>query len=168
LDTARNVNYLSDLEKDVILEINMVRSDPKKYAEMYINPSKSAAAREAYNELLRTPSLPVLQPKLGLSLAAKDHVLDTGPRGMTGHTGSDRSTLSQRINRYGTWRTSISENCSYGMGTGRDINIQLLESRGHRANIMNRNSTVVGVATGPHSRYRVMCVQKFAVDFTDK
>jgi len=168
LDTARNVNYLSDLEKDVILELNMARSDPKKYAQMYLNPNKSAAAKEAYDELMRSSSLAVLQPRRGLSQAAKDHVLDTGPKGITGHTGSDGSTLSQRANRHGTWRTGISENCSYGMSTARDINIQLLESSGHRANIMNGNSRVVGVATGPHRQYSQMCVQKFAVDYVDK
>ena len=38
LDTARNVNYLTRIEKDVILELNKVRSDPAKYAELYIRP----------------------------------------------------------------------------------------------------------------------------------
>ena len=38
LDTARNAPYLNDVEKDVILEMNKVRSDPKKYAELYIKP----------------------------------------------------------------------------------------------------------------------------------
>ena len=168
LDTARSVNYLSTLEKDVILELNMVRSDPRKYAQMYIDPNKSAAAREAYNELTRASSIPILQPRKGLSQAAKDHVLDTGPKGITGHTGADGSTLSQRANRYGTWGGGISENCSYGRNTGREINVQLLESSGHRKNIMNRDSRVVGVATGPHSQYRHMCVQKFAVNYTDR
>jgi hypothetical protein len=38
LDTARDAAYLSAIEKDVILEMNKVRSDPKKYAELYIKP----------------------------------------------------------------------------------------------------------------------------------
>jgi len=168
LDTARSANYLSDLEKDIILEINMVRTNPKRYAEMYINPGKSSDARAAYNELTRAANLTALQPRRGLSQAAKDHVLDTGPKGIVGHTGSDRSTFDQRMNRYGTWSGSISENCSYGMNTARSINIQLLESTGHRRNIMNGNSRVVGVATGPHSQYRFMCVQKFAAGYTDR
>ncbi|MDA3817483.1 MAG: hypothetical protein PF486_08915, partial [Prolixibacteraceae bacterium] len=36
LDTARDVSYLSEKEKDIILEMNMVRSNPKKYAEQNI------------------------------------------------------------------------------------------------------------------------------------
>jgi hypothetical protein len=34
LDTAANVDYLTGIEKDVILEMNKVRTDPKKYAEL--------------------------------------------------------------------------------------------------------------------------------------
>jgi hypothetical protein len=38
LDTAAAMDYLSSAEKDVILEMNKARSDPKKYAELYIKP----------------------------------------------------------------------------------------------------------------------------------
>ena len=173
LDTARGVSYLSTLEKDIILEMNMARSDPKKYAEMYINPSQSAAAKECYDELRKSKSFSALQPKKGLSQAAKDHAADTGPKGIIGHTGSNGSSMSDRINRYGTWKSGISENVSYGYNTAREIVLQLLiddgvENRGHRKNIMNGNSKYVGVATGTHTRYRVMCVQDFAYTYVDK
>ena len=173
LDTARNVQYLSTLEKDIILEMNMARSDPKKYAEMYINPNLGAYAKECYNELRNTESLPVFNPKRGLSQAARDHVADTGPKGITGHDGADGSSMSGRINRYGTWGGGASENISYGYNTAREIVLQLLiddgvSSRGHRRNIMNKNSKYVGVSVGTHSVYRYMCVQDFAVEYTDK
>ncbi len=38
LDTAAEIDYLSPAEKDVILEMNKARADPKKYAELYIKP----------------------------------------------------------------------------------------------------------------------------------
>ena len=38
LDTARDVDYMDDIEKDVVLEMNMARTNPKKYAELYIEP----------------------------------------------------------------------------------------------------------------------------------
>ena len=38
LDVAKNVNYLSRVEKDVILEMNKVRTDPQKYAQLCIEP----------------------------------------------------------------------------------------------------------------------------------
>ncbi|MDR2576344.1 MAG: CAP domain-containing protein [Treponema sp.] len=172
-DTARGAYYLSNLEKDIILEINMARTDPKKYAEIYIDPKLGAYAKECYEELIKSESRPVLFPKKGLSQAAKDHVTDTGPKGAVGHDGTDGSSMSSRINRYGTWRSGASENISYGYNTAREIVLQLLiddgvTSRGHRKNIMDKNSRYVGVATGPHSIYRYMCVQDFAVDYTDK
>jgi len=173
LDTARDVYYLSDLEKDIILEMNMARSDPKKYAEMYINPNLGAYAKECYEELINSASRPTLFPKKGLSQAAKDHVADQGPKGLTGHNGTDGSSMSVRINRYGTWGGGASENISYGYNTAREIVLQLLiddgiESRGHRKNIMNINTRYAGIATGPHSVYRYMCVQDFAVEYTDR
>ena len=172
-DTARDVYYLSDLEKDIILEINLARSDPKKYAELYINPNLGAYAKECYEELRNAESRPMLFPKKGLSQAAKDHVADTGPKGVVGHDGTNGSTMGSRISRYGTWGTGASENISYGYNTAREIVLQLLiddgvASRGHRKNIMDKNSRYIGVATGPHATYRYMCVQDFAVEYTDK
>jgi hypothetical protein len=38
LNTAANTSYLSSLEKEIIYEINLFRSDPAKYAENYIAP----------------------------------------------------------------------------------------------------------------------------------
>jgi uncharacterized protein YkwD len=172
-DTARDVYYLSDLEKDIILEMNLVRSDPRKYAEMYINPNLGAYAKECFEELMNSESRPVLFPKKGLSQAAKDHVADTGPKGIVDHDGTDGSTMSSRISRYGTWGIGASENISCGYNTAREIVLQLLiddgvESRGHRRNIMNKNSRYVGVAAGLHAKYRYMCVQDFAVEYTDR
>ncbi|MDR1024140.1 MAG: hypothetical protein LBL56_00300, partial [Treponema sp.] len=130
LDTAAEVDYLSPAEKDVILEMNKARIDPKKYAELYIKPmlqynwggpfganSYLAPGETVYtstqegrngiqsciNDLSRRQSMSPLLPSKGLFLAAKDHADDTGPRGITGHTGSDRSSMGQRINRYGEW-----------------------------------------------------------------
>ncbi|MDR3236906.1 MAG: hypothetical protein LBT84_00205, partial [Spirochaetia bacterium] len=36
LDTARDADYLSEIEKNIIFELNKARSDPKRYAETYI------------------------------------------------------------------------------------------------------------------------------------
>ncbi|MCT7985346.1 hypothetical protein NG796_18905 [Laspinema sp. A4] len=48
-------------------------------------------------------SQPTLRPSRGISQAAADLVQDQGPRGGTGHTGSDRSTPFDPLNRYRPW-----------------------------------------------------------------
>jgi hypothetical protein len=197
LDTASNVSYLSPVEKDIILEMNKARTDPKKYAELYIKPmiqwfggpfgeNSYLAPGKVYtstnegkngiqsciNDLSRRQSIKLLMPAQGLFLAAKDHVKDTGSKGITGHTGSDGSSMGQRINRYGKWEGSAGENISYGHNIGRDIVVQLIiddgvSSRGHRNNILNEKFKYTGAAIGNHSGYTHMCVIDYANEYVD-
>ncbi len=118
LDTAREVSFLSDVEKDVILELNKVRTDPGLYAETYLVPRRVnyngryyerpgairlltregiRALDECIAELRRTVPVGVLGTKRGLSRSAADHATDQSRTGGTGHTGSDRSSMAERI-----------------------------------------------------------------------
>ena len=190
LDTARNVNYLTTLEKDIILETNKVRTNPQKYAELYLQPmlqyyngnrysvpgqvtivtqEGATGVQECIAALNRTAGVGVLTPERGMSLAAKDHVTDQSRTGQTGHDGSDGSTPDTRIRRYGTFPGAYTrgENISYGKTTARDIICQLLiddgvPGRGHRTNIMNRAFTQIGVGYGTHQRYGASCTITYA------
>jgi uncharacterized protein YkwD len=199
LDTAAEADYLSPAEKDVILEMNKVRADPEKYAELYIKPMLQytwggpfganaylapgetvytiteegrSGIQSCITDLSRRRSMAPLFPARGLSLAAKDHANDTGPKGITGHTGSDRSSMAQRINRYGKWGGGAGENISYGSNTGRDIVVQLLiddgvSNRGHRNNILNTNFKYAGCAVGSHSGFTYLCVIDYANEYVN-
>jgi hypothetical protein len=184
LNTARNVEYLSDTEKDVMLELNMVRHDPGKYAELYVKPlegernnilfsKEPRALGECYRELLKTRSIHILRPREGLSRAAADHVADQGKKGRTGHSGSDGSNPNRRCLRYGTGSMVGGENISYGLSYSRYIMLSLLidagvSSRGHRKNILDLDYYYAGISVGPHSRYGTMCVQDFAGAYVTK
>ena len=185
LDTAKDAEYLLPVAKDVILEMNKVRTNPKKYAELYIQPrlryysgknysvpgqitivtqEGAAAVNACIAALGRAGSAGILMPEKGMSLATKDHVADQGKTGQTGHNGSDRSTPESRMKRYGKFSGSwtLAENIAYGETTGRDIVCGLLiddgvPGRGHRTNIMNRAFTQTGAAYGTHPRYRASC-----------
>ena len=78
----------------------------------------------------------------GLVQAAKDHCYDIGRQGMISHTGSDGSSMGERMERYGSWNVAIAENISFSEKTAKDIVLQFIIddgnlSRGHRKNIMN-------------------------------
>ena len=189
-----NVNYLSRVEKDVILEMNKVRTDPQKYAQLYLQPELqyydgktyrkpgqiamiTSEGKEAVEECIAALSKmakgSALSPELGLSRAAKDHADDQGRTGQTGHTGSDGSDFISRIQRYGGGYLSVGENIAYGDDVARDIVIRLLiddglPSRGHRTNIMNPQYTKTGIAVGSHPRYGSMCVIDLADKYTSK
>ena len=190
LDTARNVDYLTVFEKNVILELNKVRSNPKKYGELYIKPILEnidgdsysepgkeemiitegiVVIRELYYVLSNMKNLPLLYPKPDLSLAAKEHVMDQGATGITGHFGSDNSSPSDRIKRQGSRTGNFfnTELILYGTNRADIIIMNILiddnhPSRENRKNILDPDFDQIGVSVGVHKRYGTMCVINLA------
>ena len=193
LNTAAKVDYLTSFEKEIIYEINLLRSNPAKYATDYIQPlsaqykkrvlfypgGKPIMTREgvrALNECIRalqsTGGLPLVYPSEGLTKAARDHVSDQSATGNTGHVGNDRSGFKERMERYGQWKFRIGENIAYGNFSARQIIIYLLiddgiKDRGHRKIFLNPDFKTVGVASGSHPEYELMSVMDFAGAFVN-
>ncbi len=184
--------YLTDLESEVVEEMNLARSEPGRYAQFleerrqyyrgrrFERPGQVAiitnegvsAVDEAIDFLRRAKPVGALRPSKGMSTAAKDHVRDQGPSGGTGHRGNDGSQMSDRVKHYGRWTGKIGENISYGRSDARDVVIQLIvddgiRTRGHRRNMFDPEFRVVGVACGEHVAYRAMCVMTFATGYLE-
>jgi uncharacterized protein YkwD len=179
-------DYLSELEKAILHEQNLARGNPSAYAEfareyrirfqgnLYVSGRRRfrtkeglKAVDEAIAFLVKTRAVPPLAPSRPLSLAARDHVKDTGPKGLTGHDGSDGSRPADRIARHGKWKKTCGENIAYGHSIAREIVLQLIiddgvPDRGHRRNMFNPDFKVSGVHVGPHKVYRVMSVITYA------
>jgi uncharacterized protein YkwD len=194
IDTTAGAGYLTEIERQVIIEINMVRTDPAEYARRYLVPLRSyyhntllqfpgeialstnegiRALDGCIRELQTIKPVSPLSPKKGLTLAARDHARDQAKTGATGHTGSDGSTPGVRLNRYGKWDISVGENINYGNEDAKRIVTSLLiddgvPSRGHRRNLLNATFKFVGASVGPHRVYGHMCVVDFAGSYRAK
>ncbi|WP_296663865.1 MULTISPECIES: CAP domain-containing protein [unclassified Treponema] len=153
LDTARNVDYLDDFEKNVILEMNKARTNPKQYADLYIVPrlenfdgynyvEKKMSAAGPYNRTTRTtegpaavkecinymynqsPRAPLL-PSKALTCAARDHAETQVVTDQLGHKGVDGSTPFERIGKYGIFMATA-ENIFYCVDTARNTVVKFL------------------------------------------
>jgi uncharacterized protein YkwD len=181
----------SPLERGIFDEVDQLRANPAAWADVLkaerpwfpghapAIPDEDALSTEGAVQTLEEAiaavealrgALPRVEFSPALSRAASDHVRDTGSRGLTGHRGADGSSLSQRIERYGKWSGHIAENIVYGPSGARDaIFEQLLDfgivDRGHRRTLLNPVWRYVGIACGPHTLYRTMCVLDFASEY---
>lgn len=192
-DGVEELDFLTDVEKEVILELNKARTNPAAYAKViedykrhyvgreiqfagripYYTQEGVSAVDEAIRFLKTAEAVPPLRVSRGLSYAAQAHVKDQGPTGLTGHSGSDKSTPRERIERFGEWGVTMGENISYGFWEAKEIVMQLIiddgvKNRGHRKNIYNGGYRVAGVGFGPHHSFSRMCVIDFAGTYTEE
>jgi uncharacterized protein YkwD len=185
--------YLSLLEKEVVEELNLARTQPGIYAGFLLEYSTLFVGRElresgeitilteegkgavfeAIRFLKNQKSLQMLKVSKGMSRGAKDMIKMQEPTNQTGHKGSDGSVFSERISRYGTWSGSCAENIDYGYNNARRIVMALIiddgvRNRGHRKSIFDPGFTRVGVACGQHRKFKYMCVIELAVRYDEK
>ncbi len=192
-NTDNKSDYLSDLESEVVSELNFARMQPSEYADYLVAYSElfvgrelrengeitvltkegKSAVNEAIRFLRRQKPLSYLTASQGMSKAASDMVRMQETTSQIGHKGRDGSTFAERINRYGTWNGSCGENIDYGNNKARRIVMALIiddgvSNRGHRKSIFNPDFKRVGVACGQHQRFRYMCVIEFAGSYVEK
>lgn len=164
----------SPLVQEVLVALNTLRTNPSSfvpklaaYRDYMRTRSKNLAAldaaiAEATKRLSSEKALPVLNMQGGLWMAAKDHAADIGTNGVLGHTGTDKSTPTQRVKKYASL-TTIGEVVTYGFTTADLILASFIvdqdtPDRGHRENLLNAKFTMVGVAIANHKKYGTSCV----------
>ncbi|WP_343521226.1 CAP domain-containing protein [Sphingomonas sp.] len=177
----------STLEREIIAELNRARTDPRGYADRlavyrrYFNgkvvryPGNPdglrtaegvAAVDEAIRVLRRQPPVRTVRSATLLTRAARDHVEEQGPRGVTGHPSANGDRVRQRLVRRGGG-DYVAEVITYGPPSAVEVVRQLIvddnvPDRGHRRSVYAAQWAYAGAACGPHKRYKVMCVVTFA------
>lgn len=167
-NTAKDVDYLTDDEKLVILYMNLARLDGLWFIKNIVDnqEDKSSNLKSLKVDLRKSKNLAPLKPAKGLSDAASYHAKDMGEHGTTGHQSSDGTTTFTRIKKFAKGGF-LAENCSYGPSDPLAIVLQLLidegvSTLGHRKTILSENYSFVGVSIQPHSAFHYNCVQDFS------
>lgn len=191
--TGYQAREASSLEKQVLEEMNLARTNPDKYADLIEATEKyyrgkiimepgqvpmmtregKSAVKEAVRFLRNQEPRSELNFSNAMSKAAIDHVKYQGKTGQVGHTGQGGSTPFDRLRSYGTFNGQAGENISYGYSNARKVVMQLIiddgvADRGHRTNIFKKSFHVAGVGCGTHKTYRHMCVIIYATSFNSK
>lgn len=149
-NTAKDVNYLKEEEKNVFYYINLARMDPGKFAEVYIKPSLkggSSYVKSLYTTLTTMKPVQVWTPDENMYKIAKCWAIEAGKSGVIGHNRKQCKESNY-----------LAECCSYGESTGLGIVLQLLiddgvPSLGHRKALLAPGYKIMGVSIQPHKKW---------------
>jgi uncharacterized protein YkwD len=81
----------------------------------------AAAVQEAIDYLSKAQPVRELRWHSELYVAAKEHVLDVGPKGLVQHESSDNTSVKERLKRYGKIVTCYGENLSFHCETAMEV-----------------------------------------------
>ena len=166
-NTASGTNYMSAKEKEVIYILNLLRANPRLFAntvlKKYPEYSRNDNLRRVseYKSLLKTlqnvEPLPLLNPDALCYASAECHAASAGRRGYIGHERKEAGCRSkQHFN---------GECCEYGHDNALDILMTLLIDQ-NVAGLPHRKICLgpykaVGVSIQPHKAYRYNSVLDF-------
>ena len=168
---------MSDFNEDLIIEINLLRTNPKKYAKTiskYMNyfrgkllclPESNAgiqteegveAFKEAVDFLNKQPKIEPLKPSKGLCRIAEEFVSIYQKPDCADMANRD---MEEIINKYGSFGGSFSRAMDFGGETPEMAIINLVvsdgdPSRGQRESLLSTEINRIGVANGKHDTYR--------------
>lgn len=187
-NTAKDVDYLSDEEKNMIFYMNLVRMDGEKFFNTYFQDfvkthNERMKQYSNYKELKvntydryyrglaidlkKVKNLGLFYPDETLTYVALQHGKDMNRKNIAGHQSSDGRSMQKRISAYYPNR-AMAENLAFGFSKGLDNICMLLLDKGvpdlgHRKNILNSTHglNIVGVSIQPHPAYKYSATVDF-------
>lgn len=159
-NTAAQVSYLSEPEKQIIYILNLARMNPNLFANTVVTQYPDYAGALSMKQstyykgllqfLANKKPMPLLYPEQRLFQSANCHAETSGS---TGYIGHNRRTAACR-----SVETFLGECCQYGVSDPLSVVLELLidedvPSLGHRI-ILFKPHTQIGVSLRPHKSYR--------------
>lgn len=156
LNTAKDADYMTEREQQMIAEINLMRSDPAGYIQYVkefhkiqmarINDrdkrAEKAATDELIAELKKQKPLSILKPNADLQKAVDKHAAYSKKIRSVDHEGEGGSDAFDRVRAENSAFTSVAENIVGGPYPVREALIILLidrgvPDRGHRLTLLD-------------------------------
>lgn len=96
-----------------------------------------------------------------VAAVARAHSSDMINRGFFSHTNPDGESPFDRLKNNGISYRTAAENIAYGQKTPADVMSAWMNSSGHRANILNKNVTELGVGAVKNNNGTIYWTQVF-------
>ncbi|HBX49597.1 MAG TPA: hypothetical protein DEH02_00850 [Bacteroidales bacterium] len=164
-NTAKDIAYLTQDEKDAIMYINLARLYPTQFIsieiENYTGPKETefyllgSKFKQSLIDTMNTmKSCKALDFDEELYESAKCFAIESGEKGIVGHE------------RVKCAKSDYSECCAYGMQLGKDIAIQWLidhgvEGVGHRHACLDKKFSKIGLSKHIHKTKKFCAVAEF-------
>lgn len=181
-----DLNY-GNLAREVITEINSLRSDPQKYIEVLEkdkiffkenilyrpeeDPLITEEGESAYNEAIEflhsAESRHELDRDDHLCRACFEHSNDIGDHGLFSIEGSNNMSIVDRLDKYAEFDNELSCAVEFGSHKAQEIVLSLLicdgePSRKNRLNLFKEEFNFIGAASSHHEDTEVLTVICYA------
>lgn len=173
-NTAISESYLSNEEKEIYFYLNLVRINPRLFANTYVSSytgnngwingyAFDERKQSLINELRDLEQLPLVYPHKGFYELAQCFALEGGQLGLLGHNREQTSCkqwyLSECI-KYGGGKNGLSIVMSFLIDAG-EHNAAL----GHRRTFLKEYPYILGASVEDHINYQFNAVLDFAFDY---
>ena len=186
---AESSKVATAVDKELFNLLNKTRADPhsfiphlqkllecfegdvlKREGKTNLRTNEGPKAVKEAIEYLQTKAEKVTEPlrwSEELTKAAKEHVEDTGPKGLLSHESSNGGSVKERLQKHGKIINCYGENLSFHCDTAIEVLQQLIvddgvADRGHRDNLFNKEFKIFGSFTGAHRDYEHMTCMDLA------
>ena len=165
-NTASEISYLKKEEKQVFYYLNLIRINPKLFAQTFLLENKDqidclSYYESLYEQLMNMNSLNPIYFDEEFYLYAKCHAIQSGKLDYVGHNRKNGSGCDPIISNH-----SWGECCYYGENNPLAIVLDLLvdcnySDLGHRKIMLSAKFKSMGVFIAPHKSYSYNTVLNF-------